>query len=225
MLPEQSRPLAAGQAERRTSSNVAPDCPSCCCTVFRSTTRCGPARSHALGRALARHRSRPAGLWRQPGHRAAPSRWNKWPTTSTRCLDALGVDEPIVLCGLSMGGYVAFQFWRKYAWQGTGARPLRHACVARYPGRAAGRLKTGRARAAGGNGLVADAMLPKLFEPATFETRPDVLSRSGESSWPRRQGSRRGTARHGRAARRRDRTDRRSVPSWSSSARRRDLDR
>src|SRR4051812_18843041 len=29
-------------------------------------------------------------------------------------LDALEVREPIVFCGLSMGGYVAWQFWRKY---------------------------------------------------------------------------------------------------------------
>ncbi len=29
-------------------------------------------------------------------------------------LDQLGVTEPVVLCGLSMGGYVAFQFARKY---------------------------------------------------------------------------------------------------------------
>src|SRR5919201_5280572 len=30
-------------------------------------------------------------------------------------LNHLGVDAPVVLCGLSMGGYVCFAFWRKYA--------------------------------------------------------------------------------------------------------------
>ncbi len=30
-------------------------------------------------------------------------------------LDALEVHQPIALAGLSMGGYVAFAFWRKYA--------------------------------------------------------------------------------------------------------------
>ena len=30
-------------------------------------------------------------------------------------LDALRIDEPIVLCGLSMGGYIAFQFCRRHA--------------------------------------------------------------------------------------------------------------
>ena len=30
-------------------------------------------------------------------------------------LTVLGVGEPVVFCGLSMGGYIAWQFWRKYA--------------------------------------------------------------------------------------------------------------
>ena len=30
-------------------------------------------------------------------------------------LDGLAIREPVVLCGLSMGGYVALQFWKKYA--------------------------------------------------------------------------------------------------------------
>src|SRR5689334_15957289 len=29
-------------------------------------------------------------------------------------LDALNIVEPITLCGLSMGGYVAFEFWRRH---------------------------------------------------------------------------------------------------------------
>src|SRR5262245_18723810 len=29
-------------------------------------------------------------------------------------LDALEVREPVIFCGLSMGGYIGWQFWRKY---------------------------------------------------------------------------------------------------------------
>ena len=29
-------------------------------------------------------------------------------------LDALAIDEPVVLCGTSMGGYIALQFWQDY---------------------------------------------------------------------------------------------------------------
>jgi len=32
-----------------------------------------------------------------------------------RLLDELGIVEPITFCGLSMGGYVAWQFWRRHA--------------------------------------------------------------------------------------------------------------
>ena len=32
-------------------------------------------------------------------------------------LDRLGVRQPVCLCGLSMGGYIAFQFLRKYSAQ------------------------------------------------------------------------------------------------------------
>ena len=30
-------------------------------------------------------------------------------------LVALEIEEPVILCGLSMGGYVAWQFWRRHA--------------------------------------------------------------------------------------------------------------
>src|SRR5262245_55947000 len=30
-------------------------------------------------------------------------------------LDELRVTEPIVFCGLSMGGYIAWQFWRRHS--------------------------------------------------------------------------------------------------------------
>ena len=30
-------------------------------------------------------------------------------------LDAIGISEPVVYCGLSMGGYIGWQFWRKHA--------------------------------------------------------------------------------------------------------------
>ena len=31
-----------------------------------------------------------------------------------RALDALGVEGPVVYCGLSMGGYIGWQFWRRH---------------------------------------------------------------------------------------------------------------
>ena len=45
----------------------------------------------------------------------APATMEQFADDLAGLLDALGVREPIVLGGLSMGGYVCFAFWRKYA--------------------------------------------------------------------------------------------------------------
>ena len=34
-------------------------------------------------------------------------------------LDTMGIQEPVVYCGLSMGGYIAWEFWRRH---GRGSR-------------------------------------------------------------------------------------------------------
>ena len=83
-------------------------------------------------------------------------------------LDSLGVDE-VVLCGLSMGGYVAFEFLRRY--------PDRVRAVVLMDTRAENDSPEGRrtrdaaaqsARESGAR-AVADAMLPKLFARETAE--------------------------------------------------------
>lgn len=90
-------------------------------------------------------------------------------------LDALGVHEPITLCGLSMGGYIAFQFWRKY---GPRVRRLvlcDTRAVADTPEAAAGRLEMADRALREGSGVAA-AMLPKLLSAATRERRPDLTA-------------------------------------------------
>ena len=44
----------------------------------------------------------------------------QWADDLAAMLDALKIDEPIVLGGLSMGGYVAFQFFQAHrrGWRG-----------------------------------------------------------------------------------------------------------
>ncbi len=91
-------------------------------------------------------------------------------------LTAIGVSEPIVLVGFSMGGYVAWQFLRKY---GARVRALvqcdTRAKADNDEGRA-GRLKMAENVAAWGSGRVAEMMGPKLFAPATFEKQPEVVA-------------------------------------------------
>ncbi len=67
-------------------------------------------------------------------------------------LDALDVRQPVVLCGLSMGGYVAFEFLRNTRNARAGADPLRYAQRRRH---ARGRCPTphdGRSGAFTGRG-------------------------------------------------------------------------
>jgi pimeloyl-ACP methyl ester carboxylesterase len=94
-------------------------------------------------------------------------------------VDALGIKEPIAFCGLSMGGYVAWQFWRRHpdrvgklilcdtrsAADDDAARQKRYDLAQRV-------LESG-------SQIAADAMLPRLFwkeavrqdSPTARETR------------------------------------------------------
>ncbi|MEX0676916.1 MAG: alpha/beta fold hydrolase [Pirellulales bacterium] len=90
--------------------------------------------------------------------------------------DTLGIDEPIVLCGLSMGGYVALEFWRKYAARLRGLVLCDTRAAADTPEAAAGRLETVERVLREGNEPLADAMLPKLFAPATLKNHPNLYA-------------------------------------------------
>ena len=88
----------------------------------------------------------------------------------------LGADQPIVFVGLSMGGYIAWQFVRKYARRAAGARAARHAQLADTEEARAGRLKMAENVAEWGSGRVAEMMGPKLSAPSTFKTKPEVVA-------------------------------------------------
>lgn len=92
-------------------------------------------------------------------------------------LDALHVDEPISLCGLSMGGYVAFRYVSQYG------RRLRSLILcdtragADSPEQIENRRKLAQTVRDLGTEPVAKAMLPKLVSAHTTTHRPDVLER------------------------------------------------
>lgn len=90
-------------------------------------------------------------------------------------LDSLGVDEPVVLCGLSMGGYVGFQFWRKHRARLRALVLCDTRAIADTPEGAAGRLKLAETVLREGNGPLAEAMIPKLFGPATIEREKEMV--------------------------------------------------
>src|SRR3954452_5044435 len=73
----------------------------------------------------------------------------------------LGVHQPVVLVGLSMGGYVAWQFVRKYASRVRALALLDTRAVADTEEGRAGRLKMADSVAEWGSGRVAEMMGPK----------------------------------------------------------------
>ncbi len=90
-------------------------------------------------------------------------------------LDALEVDEPVALCGLSMGGYVAFQFWRKHRRRLRGLILADTRAVNDTPEMAAGRLEMAQRVLREGPGPLIDGMVPNLFSEATAANRPEMI--------------------------------------------------
>ena len=92
-------------------------------------------------------------------------------------LTALDVREPAVVCGLSMGGYVAFQFWRKCRARLRALVLCDTRSVADTPQAAAARLELVERLLAEGPEPVVQSMLPRLFAPTTVEKHPELVDR------------------------------------------------
>jgi len=91
-------------------------------------------------------------------------------------LDALGVGE-VVLCGLSMGGYIAFEFLRSWRRRVRGLVLMDTRAEADSPeGRRARDLAAALARERGA-AAIADEMLPKSLTPVTLARSPDMAER------------------------------------------------
>jgi 3-oxoadipate enol-lactonase len=92
-------------------------------------------------------------------------------------LDALGIDE-VILCGHSMGGYIAFEFLRNWRSRVRGLILVDTKAEADTPeGRKARDSAAATARERGA-GAIAETMLPRMLAPATISQRPDVTDRT-----------------------------------------------
>jgi pimeloyl-ACP methyl ester carboxylesterase len=88
-----------------------------------------------------------------------------------RLLDGLAIREPIALCGLSMGGYVAWQFGLRYRERLAKLILCDTRAIADTPEAAANRIGLADRVQKEGSAFVAESMLPKLFAPATIEAK------------------------------------------------------
>jgi 3-oxoadipate enol-lactonase len=91
-------------------------------------------------------------------------------------LDALGITQPIVLCGLSMGGYVAFAFFRKYAVRLAGLILTATRAAADTPQQKAARDQSAETARQQGVQAIVTAMLPRLLSPKTYAQHPDLVA-------------------------------------------------
>ncbi|MEN6558841.1 MAG: alpha/beta fold hydrolase [Thermoguttaceae bacterium] len=90
-------------------------------------------------------------------------------------LDARGVDGPVVFCGLSMGGYIALQFWQNHKERLRALVLCDTRAAADSADVAAGRRAAAdRALREGVESLV-DGMTPRVFGASTQRLRPERI--------------------------------------------------
>jgi pimeloyl-ACP methyl ester carboxylesterase len=90
-------------------------------------------------------------------------------------LDSLGVREPVVFCGLSMGGYIAWQFWRRHRQRLRALVLCDTRAVADTPDGVQGRHALAEKVLAEGPQAAAAAMMPKLFGKRTAAEQPELI--------------------------------------------------
>lgn len=91
-------------------------------------------------------------------------------------LNILGIEQPIIVGGLSMGGYIAMAFYRRYPERVNGmVLAATRASADTSEGRA-NRDKAIQLARKEGPAAIAESMLPKMFAPKTYITRPELVN-------------------------------------------------
>lgn len=84
-------------------------------------------------------------------------------------LDYLSIDQPVVVCGLSMGGYIALDFYRRYPERVAGLILTATRAAADSEEGKAGRSKSVAIVEAEGTESIIAGMLPKLMAPDSYK--------------------------------------------------------
>jgi 3-oxoadipate enol-lactonase len=91
-------------------------------------------------------------------------------------LDSLGLTQPAVVAGLSLGGYVALALFRRHASRVAGLILAATKAGADSAEAKANREKSAALAREKGVEAIADAMLPKMFAPATYAANPGLVA-------------------------------------------------
>jgi pimeloyl-ACP methyl ester carboxylesterase len=89
-------------------------------------------------------------------------------------LDALGVERPVVYCGLSMGGYIGWSFWQRHREKVRALILSDTRAQADTSEAAAARREMADRVVREGPGPLVEMMLPKLLGEATLRRRPEL---------------------------------------------------
>jgi len=92
-------------------------------------------------------------------------------------LDQRNHQQPIAFCGLSMGGYVAWQFWRRHRQRLAALILCDTRAAADSPEAAYTRRETAKRVLKEGSQVIASSMTEKLFAPSTRASREDLVQR------------------------------------------------
>ena len=92
-----------------------------------------------------------------------------------RLLDELRVTEPITFCGLSMGGYIAWQFWKRHADRLAALILCDTRAAADAEEMARGRRLAASRVVEEGLAEFANGMIPKLFAESTIADNPALV--------------------------------------------------
>ncbi len=111
-----------------------------------------------------------------PGSETQPAAMQTYADDLALLVERLEIREPIVFCGLSMGGYVGWQFWQKYAERLAGLVACDTRAIADTPQAAVGRETLAARVLTEGTDCVAEAMLPKLFNPEMTARHPQAVA-------------------------------------------------
>ncbi len=122
------------------------------------------------------------------GHGESESKAGNLPETSAytmdllaedclKLLDAIHVSQPVILCGLSMGGYISFAFYRKYPERVAGLILAATRASADTPEGKAKRDQAVDLAQTHGVKRIADNMLPIMLSPKTYDSQPELVKR------------------------------------------------
>jgi len=93
-----------------------------------------------------------------------------------RVLDDLAISLPVTLCGLSMGGYIAWQMWQRHRNPYRSLIMMDTRAVADSETQARARQQNAIHMLNRGMADIPDAMLPKLLSETTHQKRPELVS-------------------------------------------------